>query len=56
MKESKSFILHKDSLDILNELTDEQAGQLFKAIWLYQNGEQIELSPLNLLKLYLSVK
>ena len=46
MKESKSFILHKDSLDILNELTDEQAGQLFKAIWLYQNGEQIELSPL----------
>ena len=46
MKESKSFILHKDSLDILNELTDEQAGQLSKAIWLYQNGEQIELSPL----------
>jgi hypothetical protein len=46
LKESKSFILHKDSLDILQELTDEQAGQLFKSIWHYQNGEQIELSPL----------
>lgn len=29
----KSFILHLDSLDVLNELTDEQAGKLFKAIY-----------------------
>jgi hypothetical protein len=33
---NKSFILHKDSLSILNKLTDEQAGQLFKAIYKYQ--------------------
>ncbi len=28
----KSFILHWDSLDVLEELSDQQAGQLFKAI------------------------
>jgi hypothetical protein len=33
---NKFFILHKDSLSILNKLTDEQAGQLFKAIYKYQ--------------------
>ena len=33
----KSFILHIDSLGILNELTDEQAGQLFKLIYEYHN-------------------
>ena len=33
----KSFILHIDSLGILNELTDEQAGQLFKLIYNYYN-------------------
>jgi hypothetical protein len=34
-----SFILHKDSLSILDELNDEQAGMLFKAIYHYQvNG------------------
>ena len=32
----KSFILHKDSLDILDQLNDEQAGRLFKAIFQYQ--------------------
>ena len=32
----KSFIIHKDSLDILDQLTDEQAGRLFKAIFQYQ--------------------
>jgi hypothetical protein len=32
----KSFILHQDSLEILNELTDDQAGKLFKAIFSYQ--------------------
>lgn len=33
----KSFILHIDSLGILDELTDEQAGQLFKLIYDYHN-------------------
>ena len=33
----KSFIIHIDSLGILDELTDEQAGQLFKLIHEYQN-------------------
>lgn len=33
----KSFILHIDSLGILDELTDEQAGQLFKLIYSYHN-------------------
>jgi len=33
----KSFILHIDSLGILDELTDEQAGQLFKLISEYHN-------------------
>lgn len=34
--QSKSFILHKDSLSVLNKLTDEQAGKLFKSIFAYQ--------------------
>lgn len=33
----KSFIIHVDSLGILDELTDEQAGQLFKLIAEYHN-------------------
>lgn len=33
--EKKSFILHLDSLSVLDELTDAQAGKLFKAIKAY---------------------
>lgn len=33
----KSFILHIDTLGILDELSDEQAGQLFKKIYHYHN-------------------
>lgn len=44
--ERKSFIIHKDSLDVLEDLTDEQAGQLLKAIWSYQKNESIELSAI----------
>lgn len=33
----KSFVLHVDTLGILDELTDEQAGQLFKKIYEYHN-------------------
>tara|TARA_R110001632_G_scaffold1663_3_gene7271 strand:+ start:1286 stop:1978 length:693 start_codon:yes stop_codon:yes gene_type:complete len=42
----KSFLLHIDSLCILNDLTDEQSGQLFKAMYQYQIGEVLELSPI----------
>lgn len=42
----KSFLLHLDSLCILEELDDVQKGQLFNAIYKYQLGEEIELTPL----------
>lgn len=41
--DKKSFLLYKDSLSVLNELTDEQAGQLFKAIAAYQLGAEVTL-------------
>ena len=39
----KSFLLHIDSLDILDDLTNGQAGVLFKAIKAYQHGEDFPL-------------
>lgn len=43
--DKKSFILYKDSLSVLDELSDEQAGRLFKAIKAYQlrSGERSDL-------------
>lgn len=35
----KAFLMYKDSLAVLDELTDEQAGQLFKAIKDYHEGK-----------------
>jgi len=46
MAKRKSFVIHIDSLDILDDLSDEQAGQLFKAIRSHQVGEEVELSPI----------
>lgn len=46
MSKRKSFLIHIDSLDILDDLTDEQAGQLFKAIKSHQLGEPLELAPI----------
>jgi hypothetical protein len=37
----KSFLLHVDALTVLNELSNEQAGQLFKAIANFQNGTDL---------------
>ena len=42
----KSFLLHIDSLDILDDLTDEQAGLLFKAIKKYKKEEPVELDQI----------
>ena len=39
----KSFILHIDSLEILDHLTDEQSGKLFRAIRDFHNGIEPEL-------------
>jgi hypothetical protein len=41
MTNRKSFIIHKDSLDILDKLSDEQAGKLFKAIYFYQKTQKM---------------
>lgn len=37
----KSFLLYVDTLDVLDEMTDEEAGKLFKAIKDYHHGETI---------------
>ena len=45
-KQRKSFIIHFDSLNVLDDLTNEQAGLLFKAIKGYQLGDDLELDAL----------
>ncbi|PHS02443.1 MAG: hypothetical protein COA78_21215 [Blastopirellula sp.] len=42
----KSFILHHDSLNVLDDLTDDQAGLLFKAIKAYHLGDELKLDVL----------
>ncbi len=37
MKNRKSFLIYKDSLDVLDKLSDEDTGKLFKMIKNYQN-------------------
>ncbi len=46
MNKRKSFIIHIDSLNILDELTDDQAGRLFKAIRSYQLDNEFEFDAL----------
>ena len=41
-----SFLIYKDSLDVLDELTKEQVADLFFAIRDYQNGKQPNLDGL----------
>ena len=43
MSKRKSFIVHHDSLEVIDKLTDEQAGKLLKAIKAYQLGEDFEM-------------
>ena len=42
----KSFLIYKDSLNVLDDLTDEQAGKLFKAIKSHQCGGDFDLDGL----------
>ena len=42
----KSFLLYQDQEEVVNSLTDAQAGQLFKAIFKYNRGENPQLSPI----------
>ena len=45
MSEKKSFVLYTDYIKHINRLTDEEAGQLFKALFRYvESGEIPELS------------
>jgi hypothetical protein len=42
----RSFLLHIDSLDVLDELSNEQAGILLKAMRDYHNDEEMQLDAL----------
>ena len=42
----RSFLLHIDSLDVLDELSNEQAGILLKAMRGYHNDEEMQLDAL----------
>mgnify|MGYP000583389086 CR=1 FL=1 len=42
----KSFLVYKDSLSVLDELTNEQAGLLIKAMKSYHDGEELNLDAL----------
>lgn len=41
-----AILLYLDHLSVLEKLTDEQAGKLFKAIYYYTNGNEEQLSEL----------
>lgn len=42
----KSFIIHIDSLDVIDDLSDEQCGELLRAFKAYHSESEIELSPI----------
>lgn len=42
----KSFIVHIDSLAVLDELTDSQCGELLRAMKSHHDGTEFKLSPI----------
>jgi uncharacterized phage protein (TIGR02220 family) len=46
MKSKKSFILYNDQREVIETLTDEQVGKLFKALFAYVDGEAVNLEPI----------
>ena len=46
MSKRKSFLIYIDSLPVLDDLNDEQAGRLFKAISAHHTGVDLELDSL----------
>ncbi len=44
MADKKSFILYKDQKEIIDELSDEEAGKLFKAIYQYIDTKKVNLT------------
>ena len=46
MKKRKSFIIHIDSLSVLDELTDEQAGRLLRAMKSHHDGSDYEMDSI----------
>ena len=45
-QEKRSFVIYTDSLDVLDNMSDEECGQLFRAIKAFQNSRQDELKRL----------
>ena len=45
-KKRKSFIIHIDSLSVLDELTDEQAGRLLRAMRSHHDGADYEMDSI----------
>ncbi len=44
-EKKKSFLLYLDTLEILNKLSDEQAGKLLKAFLAYHSEQDLKLDP-----------
>ena len=51
----RSFILHLDSLEILHDLSSDEAGELLKAMYYYHLGDEYDL-PSHLRLLLFSLK
>jgi len=46
MTKKNSFLLYQDQREVVEKLTDMQAGRLFKAIFQHNDGEKLDLDPI----------